>query len=150
DDQDCKQMWLESIAAVNKYLADEIKREPGDTTQQSAELWYGHADMNTGKRTATSYGALDAFFPAVLALSGDLDRAQRLQQSSFRMWTLHGIEPEILNYKTMTVARAAYPLRPEIVESTYYLCQLTTKSRLRSTRGASRVGSKQKQRPALN
>src|SRR5436190_10273553 len=31
-------------------------------------LWYGHADMQTGKRTKTIYGALDAFFPGLLAL----------------------------------------------------------------------------------
>ena len=34
--------------------------------------------MNTGARRATTYGALDAFFPAVLALSGDLKRAKRV------------------------------------------------------------------------
>ncbi len=123
DDQDCKRMWLESIGAVNKYLADEfdgeVKRRP------DWELWYGHADMNTGKRTATTYGALDAFFPAMLALSGDLNRARRLQSSSFKMWTRHGIEPEEFNYKTMEVVHPGYPLRPEIVESTYYLYHYT-------------------------
>jgi mannosidase alpha-like ER degradation enhancer 2 len=41
------------------------------------------------------------------------------------MWNLHGIEPEELDYKTMTVKHAGYPLRPEIVESTYYLYQYT-------------------------
>ncbi len=29
--------------------------------------------MNTGARTDTTFGALDAFFPAVLALGGDLN-----------------------------------------------------------------------------
>ncbi len=115
DDQDCQRMWLDSIAAINKYLADDV----------DGELWYGHADMNTGKRTATTYGALDAFFPAVLALSGDLTRAKRLQESSFKMWNLHDIEPEGINYKTMAVPYPGYPLRPEIVESTYYLYHYT-------------------------
>jgi mannosidase alpha-like ER degradation enhancer 2 len=115
DDADCKKMWLQSIAAVNKYNADEI----------NGQLWYGHADMNTGKRTATTYGALDAFFPAVLALSGDLERAKRLQDSGFLMWTKHGIEPEVFDYKKMQVVHGGYPLRPEIVESTYYLYQYT-------------------------
>jgi ER degradation enhancer, mannosidase alpha-like 2 len=114
-DQDCRRMWLESVAAINKYLADE----------PNGELWYGHADMLTGKRTAPMYGALDAFFPAVLALSGDLNRAKRLQASSFKMWTKHGIEPEEFNYQTMEVGDAGYPLRPEIVESTYYLSHYT-------------------------
>ena len=122
-DQDCKRMWQESISAVNKYLADEFVRE--GSRQSIPELWYGHADMNTGKRTSTTYGALDAFFPAVLALSGDLKRAKRLQASSFLMWKQHGIEPEEFNYRTMEVVQAGYPLRPEIVESTYHLYHYT-------------------------
>jgi Glycosyl hydrolase family 47 len=123
-DQDCKKMWLESIAAINKYLADDVTRKlPGPLTLQ--QLWYGHADMNTGKRGATTYGALDAFFPAVLALSGDLKRAQRLQDSSFFMWKFADIEPEEFDYRAMKIASPGYPLRPEIVESTYYLYHYT-------------------------
>jgi len=114
-DKDCRDMWEASIPAVNKYLTDEI----------GGELWYGHADMQTGKRTETTYGALDAFFPALLAFSGDLARARRLQASSFKMWNLYGIEPEILDYKTMHVVAGSYHLRPEIVESNYYLYHYT-------------------------
>ena len=113
-------MWTDSIAAINQYLRDETKG------RMKPELWYGHADMNTGKRTATTYGALDAFFPAVLALSGDLNRASLLQESSYKMWTKHGIEPEEINYQRMEVVSPAYPLRPEIVESTYYLYHYAT------------------------
>lgn len=114
-DKDCRDMWNASIPAVHKYLADEIR----------GELWYRHADMQTGKRTETTYGALDAFFPGLLALSGDLKRARRLQASSFKMWSLYGIEPETLDYKTMRVIAGSYHLRPEIVESTYYLYHFT-------------------------
>lgn len=114
-DRDCKRMWLESVAAINKYLADEV----------GTELWYGHADMVTGRRTTTTFGALDAFLPAVLALSGDTRRAERLQASSFEMWRKHGIEPEEINYRTMEVGDAGYPLRPEIIESAYYLHHFT-------------------------
>jgi hypothetical protein len=114
-DKDCRDMWNASIPVVHKYLADEIR----------GELWYGHADMQTGKRTETTYGALDAFFPALLAVSGDLKRARRLQASSFEMWNLYGIEPETLDYKTMRVIGGSYHLRPEIVESTYYLYHFT-------------------------
>jgi mannosidase alpha-like ER degradation enhancer 2 len=123
DDPDCKRMWQESIGPINKYLADTFDRD--SKRRPERELWYGHADMNSGKRTATTYGALDAFFPSVLALSGDLVRARQLQESSFRMWTAHGIEPEELDYKKMEVVSAGYPLRPEIVESTYYLYHYT-------------------------
>jgi mannosidase alpha-like ER degradation enhancer 2 len=115
DDADCRKMWEEGIASINKYLADEVR----------GELWYGHADMTSGKRTATTSGALDAFFPAVLALSGDLTRAKRLQDSSFKMWTKHNIEPEEFDYMKQEVGDASYHLRPEIVESTYYLYRYT-------------------------
>jgi mannosidase alpha-like ER degradation enhancer 2 len=108
-------MWNGSIPAVHKYLADE----------SNGELWYGHADMQTGRRTETTYGALDAFFPALLTLSGDVARARRLQASSFEMWNLNGIEPEVLDYKKMRIVSGGYHLRPEIIESTYYLYHFT-------------------------
>ncbi len=114
-DKECLEMWNASIPAIQKYLADDVR----------GELWYGHADMTTGKRTATTYGALDAFFPAMLALSGDIPRARRLQSSSFKMWNLHGIEPEEIDYRTMKATAFTYHLRPEIVESTYYLHHYT-------------------------
>jgi mannosidase alpha-like ER degradation enhancer 2 len=110
-DKECAAMWKTSVRAVNRHLAD------GD--------WYGEADMETGKRTATEFGALHAFFPAVLALGGDIQRARRLEDSCFRMWTLKGIEPEVLDYRTMEVTHAGYQLRPEIIESAYYLRHYT-------------------------
>jgi hypothetical protein len=106
-DKDCESMWTSSVRAMNKYLAD--------------GAWYGEADMNSGRRTATVFGSLHAFLPAVLALGGDAKRAERLEASAFRMWQLHGIEPELLDYKKMKVVGAGYPLRPEIIESAYYL-----------------------------
>ncbi len=111
DDRDCRVMWRNSVKAVHRHLAD----------QTSTGLWYGEADMNTGKRTATQFGALHAFFPAVLALDGDVRRARRLQASAYAMWSLHGIEPEVVDYARMKVVAPAYPLRPEIIESAYYL-----------------------------
>jgi len=110
-DEDCDRMWHESARAINTYLGDDAP----------SGFWYGQSDMNTGLRTATEFGALQAFFPAVLVLGGDRDRARRLEESCFAMWTLHGIEPETLDYRTMTVTDAGYPLRPEIIESAYYL-----------------------------
>ena len=114
-DEDCARMWRESIGPLNRWIAD----------SSSAGLWYGHADMSTGKRTGTLFGALDAFFPAVLALSGDIRRARDLEESCLRMWTRYGIEPEVIDYRTMTAKEPAYQLRPEIIESAYYLYHYT-------------------------
>jgi ER degradation enhancer, mannosidase alpha-like 2 len=52
-DKDCERMWKTSIAAVNKYVADETPKG----------LWYAQVSMNTGEKVSTHYGALDAFFP---------------------------------------------------------------------------------------
>jgi len=128
DDKDCRDMWEDSIAKVHSYLADEsvgLSQINRTGATKTGDLWYGHADMSDGKRTATTTGALDAFFPAILALDGDLNRAKMLQDSMFKMWQANGIEPEVYNYKTGKTEEAGYPLRPEIVESTYYLYQFT-------------------------
>jgi hypothetical protein len=114
-DRECEEMWRESLRALNRHLADDT---PGG-------LWYGQVDMDTGRRTATEFGALHAFLPAVLALGGDWKRARRLQDSCFRMWTSNGIEPEVLDYRTMTVISPGYQLRPEIMESAWYLYRST-------------------------
>ncbi|MCB1184751.1 glycoside hydrolase family 47 protein [bacterium] len=114
-DEDLHRLWDESIVAIGTYLAD----------TSTGSLWYGQADMDTGERTGTRFGALEAFFPAVLALSGDLERAAALQRSCFRMWQIHGIEPEVIDYTTMEVLHEGYPLRPENIESAWYLLELT-------------------------
>jgi mannosidase alpha-like ER degradation enhancer 2 len=114
-DKDCADMWKESVRALNKYLAD--SRPTG--------FWYGQVDIVTGKRTATEFGALHAFLPAVLALDGDLGRARRLQLSAYKMWNLHAVEPEVIDYRTMKILHPGYPLRPEIIESAYYLFHFT-------------------------
>jgi ER degradation enhancer, mannosidase alpha-like 2 len=114
-DRECQMMWDSSIVALNTYLADST----------ASGFWYGHADMNTGKRTKTWYGALDAFFPAVLVLAGDLRRAAMLQEACFSMWNATGIEPEQYDYATRRVAAPRYFLNPEIMESSYYLYRAT-------------------------
>ena len=121
DDKDCERMWKASIEAVNKYLAD----------QATTGFWYGEANMNTGVRTRTVFGALHAFFPGTLALSGDLDRARKLEDSAYKMWTTFGIEPEEIDYVKMKITYDGYALRPEIVESAYYLRHFTNDPRYR-------------------
>src|SRR6266446_6149052 len=45
DDQDCRRMWKDSIASINRYLSDDLTKE-NERTPARRELWYGHADMN--------------------------------------------------------------------------------------------------------
>jgi mannosidase alpha-like ER degradation enhancer 2 len=114
-DLDLGLMWRESATAMNRYLADE--RFEG--------LWYGQVNMSTGQRVGTQFGALEAFLPAVLALCGDTKRAGTLMDSVLRMWTTFGVEPEVLDYSDMRIDYPGYELRPEAMESAYYLYRLT-------------------------
>jgi len=119
NDKDCQKMWKTSVQAIHKYLADHTKNG----------LWYAQVDMNTGKKISTHFGALDAFFPAVLARAGQLESARKLEDSAYKMWTTFGIEPEEIDYSTMKISSPGYPLRPEVIESAYYLLFYTKDTR---------------------
>jgi mannosidase alpha-like ER degradation enhancer 2 len=114
-DEEFRSMWEASIAAVNRYLADSV----------ATGFWYGHADMHSGERTATHFGSLDAFMPAMLALGGHRELAEQLMWSCFEMWNRFGVEPEQLDYMSMELVDPAYHLRPEALESAYYLHRTT-------------------------
>lgn len=114
-DEDCKRMWEESIAAVNRYCADTVR----------GMFWYARVDMNTGRRRHRVFGGLEAFMPGLLALSGDTARAAALQRSCEAMWNRYGVEPEMYDYAADSVRYGRYPLRPEIIESAYYLYRIT-------------------------
>jgi len=119
NDKDCQKMWKTSVQAIHKYLADHTKNG----------LWYAQVDMNTGKKISTHFGALDAFFPAVLARAGQVESARKLEDSAYKMWTTFGIEPEEIDYSTMKISSPGYPLRPEVIESAYYLLFYTKDTR---------------------
>ncbi|MFA8433903.1 MAG: glycoside hydrolase family 47 protein [Marinifilaceae bacterium] len=114
-DAECKEMWEMSIKGINKHLAQEY----------DGDLWYGHVDMHTGARTHSHFGALEASFPSVLALGGDLRQAQKLEESCRRIWKLYGVEPEQIDYRSKEVVWGHYFLRPGNLESAYYLYQYT-------------------------
>ena len=119
DDPEMKTAWETSKVAVMKYLADDAP----------SGFWIGHANMVTGQRTHTWFGLLDAFFPAVLALSGDVEHAARLEESCFKMWNKYGIECDVFDYAKMDTVDPRYQLNPEIIESAYYLYQYTNDPR---------------------
>lgn len=114
-DKDFERMWDGSVAAVNKYLAQKV----------DGGLWYGRGNMITGVVNQTYFGALDAFFPAELALGGELKRGEELENSCYKMWLYYGIEPETINYTNMAIVDSGYVLRPENIESNYYMYEYT-------------------------
>jgi hypothetical protein len=83
--------------------------------------------MDSGERTSDVITLYDAFFPALLVLSGDTPRAERVQQTWDHVWRIHGLEPTAYDYSKREVRHGAYDLNPEIIESAYYLYHFTRK-----------------------
>ena len=114
-DRDFKTAWDLHVAAINKYLV----------RKQSNGWFMAHVDMNTGKELSTHYGALDAFYAGLTAYAGDIPSAIEMQKANYYMWTKFGIEPELFDFKTDSVLYASYVLRPENLESCFYLYRYT-------------------------
>jgi hypothetical protein len=114
-DPGLKAMWDESIEAVLKYIPEE----------KDGRTWYGKVDMHTGERTGSVITLWDAFMPALLAVSGHMDEAASLQRSWDWLWNRHGIEPMVYDYAADSILNPAYDLNPEIIESAWYLWELT-------------------------
>ena len=116
NDADFKNAFERHNTAIKKYLID--KTDHG---------WFlRHANMNTGAETGTTYGALDAFYAGLCANAGDVETAKHLQDANFHMWTHFNMEPEEFNYKTDSITSAWYVLRPENIESSFYLYRATS------------------------
>ena len=75
-DQELKSIWDSSMPAVHGYIAEETP----------TGLWYGKVNAFTGEIVRTEVTLWDAYFPALMALSGDTARAGRLMKSWDYLW----------------------------------------------------------------
>ncbi len=114
-DPQLKEIWDHSIVHINKYMADEYNNK----------LWYGRVNMDSGNQISSVVTLYDAFFPAILTLSGDTERAIELQETWFWLWRQYGLEPMAYDYKANYPNYPVYDLNPEIIESAYYLLNTT-------------------------
>jgi mannosidase alpha-like ER degradation enhancer 2 len=88
--------------------------------------WFMHqVDMNSGKEIGTTYGALEAFYAGLCAFAGDIETGRQIQEANYYMWTRFNIEPEEFDFKADTITSAYYILRPENLESAFYMYRLT-------------------------
>ncbi|MBR8536060.1 glycoside hydrolase family 47 protein [Carboxylicivirga sediminis] len=131
-DEELEPIWRQSVNAVNTYLV-----EKSDTS-----FWYKRVDMHTGlKKTNPIYAdnaeiieggivtLYDAFWPAVLALDNDLERAEKNQDTWNWLWNRYGLEPMIYDFDAAVPTYPVYDLNPEIIESAYYLYHYTGKEK---------------------
>ncbi|KAG9449835.1 hypothetical protein H6P81_009800 [Aristolochia fimbriata] len=89
--------------------------------------WYHEADMRTGKATYWQLTSLQAFWPGLQVLLGDVAAANSSHREFFYVWEKFGVLPEryLLDREMLHPTEKYYPLRPELAESTLYLYQAT-------------------------
>jgi hypothetical protein len=120
-DPELKEMWDESIRAVLRYIPE----------RKDSLTWYGRVDMHSGVHTSSVVTLWDAFMPALLAVSGHLEEAAELQRSWDWLWNRYGLEPMVYDYRADSILNPGYDLNPEIIESAWYLWELTGEERYR-------------------
>ncbi|GMQ10339.1 hypothetical protein CsSME_00053383 [Camellia sinensis var. sinensis] len=89
--------------------------------------WYHEADMRTGQATYWQLTSLQAFWPGLQVLVGDITAANSSHREFFSVWERFGVLPEryLLDRQMLHPTEKYYPLRPELAESTFYLYHAT-------------------------
>uniref|UniRef100_A0A8D0GBF4 alpha-1,2-Mannosidase n=1 Tax=Sphenodon punctatus TaxID=8508 RepID=A0A8D0GBF4_SPHPU len=85
---------------------------------------YVNVNMFNGKLMNTWIDSLQAFFPGLQVLIGDVEDAICLHAFYYAIWKRYGALPERYNWQLQAPDVLFYPLRPELVESTYLLYQV--------------------------
>ncbi|XP_066948164.1 ER degradation-enhancing alpha-mannosidase-like protein 2 [Macrobrachium rosenbergii] len=106
-------IFKQARAAADKYLRHDD--------------WYLWATMTKGHVTMAVFQSLEAYWPGVLALIGDINSAMKIIFNYHQVWKQFGFTPEFYNIPQAETSayREGYPLRPELVESLMYLYRAT-------------------------
>ncbi|KAL3984861.1 Glycosyl hydrolase 47 family protein [Acanthocheilonema viteae] len=101
------------VKAINKYIRKDD--------------WFVWISMTSGELSMPIFQSLESFWPGLLALTGDVDDAQRIIYQYSQVIRQYGFPPEFFNLPKQEAVskRAGYPLRPEFVESLYYIYRAT-------------------------
>lgn len=89
--------------------------------------WYVEVNMDSAAIVWPLFNSLQAFWPGLQVLAGDIEPAIRTHAAFFSVWRRYGFTPEGFNLATLSVqhGQKSYPLRPELIESTYWLYKAT-------------------------
>lgn len=106
-------IFQEAYAAAMQYLFN--------------DPWYVEVNMDSAAIVWPLFNSLQAFWPGLQVLAGDIDPAIRTHAAFISVWRRYGFTPEGFNLATLSVqhGQKSYPLRPELIESTYWLYKAT-------------------------
>lgn len=88
--------------------------------------YYVEVDMNQGRNgipVSLIVSSLSAFWPALQVLAGRVNEGIECFEHFLSLQNVHGFLPDIFDLGTFDMREYArdYPLRPEVIESAYYL-----------------------------
>jgi hypothetical protein len=93
------------------------------------EQWFTEVDMFSGKLQRKRVENLDAFWPGVEAMLGFTGQGADQLNTFYSVWQDLGFLPEEIEYTQWQSGKGAvnglYPLRPELIESTYHQYRTT-------------------------
>lgn len=113
DDNYFYAVWAESQAAIAAHIADEQK------------FLYRTIHVRTGFVISNNIDSLSAYYAGLLVLGGHIDQAIKSHLVYHGLWTRYRSLPERYNFISRQPDIVWYPLRPEFVESTYFLYRAT-------------------------
>lgn len=113
DDDEMMDIWDDLYAAVMQN-----HRSPDG-------YFFRNVHVTIGTPLGHLVDSLSAFWPGLQVLAGDVENAIRSHLYYWKLWEKHSAIPEAFNYINKTAEWNGYPLRPEAIESTYYLYQAT-------------------------
>lgn len=122
DSTDLYRIWSEAYYALSAHAED--------------DWFFYNVYVETGEIMAPWIDSLGAFFPGVQVLDGEVLDASQKHLIYLKLWNTYGGIPErwifdssfkTAQYKIAedTIQLEWYPLRPEFIESTYYLYRAT-------------------------
>ncbi|KAL8305518.1 hypothetical protein RB597_003689 [Gaeumannomyces tritici] len=108
--------WHQAHAATKRHLYT----DRGHPHYLSVNLW-------TGSLASQWIDSLGAFYSGLLTLAGELEEAIETNLLYAAVWTKYAALPERWSTRDKTVEGGLgwWPLRPEFIESTYYLYRAT-------------------------
>lgn len=123
-------LWKGALQTGDRALADRYRNTVEPLHEYASfeiegRLFYGWVDGRNGRLLAPMGGALDCFFPGLLALEGDLPRARASLEGCWAMHERFGLLPDSFEIESERVIAPNHELRPELAESLFYLHRFT-------------------------
>jgi len=83
--------------------------------------------MTTGDSTHVQFNSLQSFWPGLQVLVGDIEMAKQTHTAFLGVWKKYNVLPERYFFYSQMVhpTEKYYPLRPELIESTFFLYRAT-------------------------